>query len=100
MDKSEVIQQTIELMERHQISMVDLMRPIKASTKIAQVHITGGRWIEELSPTEWAARGAQGERPTDSYEIEFDTPLSIAPDGSLWAWIGLGVEILPEKAGR
>jgi hypothetical protein len=98
-EKKEAIQQIRELMQRHAVSTADLMQPVTAPEKVTQVHITGGRWIEELSPTEWAARGAQGERPSDTYEMEFDTPLAVAPDGTVWAWIGPSVEILPDRAG-
>ncbi len=98
MEKSKAVQQIVALMQAHGVTTADLMRPVAAPGKISQVHILGGRWIEELSPQEWAARGAEGERPTDAYEMEFDVPLVAGPDGTLWAWIGPGVEILPDRA--
>ncbi len=96
----EAIQQILSLMQTNGVTIADLMQPVAARSKINQVHIIGGRWIEELSPAEWAARGVQAEHPSDAYEMEFDVPISAAPDGSIWAWIGPGVEVLPDRVRK
>ncbi len=97
MKKNEAIQQVSELMRANGVTMADLMHPVSSPHKIEQVHIIGGRWIEDFTPEEWAARGEQADHPSDAYEMEFDTPLVVGLDGSVWAWIGAGVEILPDR---
>ncbi len=98
MGKEEVVHQIFALMQSEHISMADLLRPLSAPGKVSQVHITGGRWIEDLSPAEWASRGSQAYQPSDTYEMEFDAPFSQGPDGSVWAWIGPDPQILPDRA--
>lgn len=100
MEKTKAIATVIEMMQAHGVTMADLMHPVSAGPKITQIHITGGRWIEELTPQEWAARGGQAYSPSEAYEMEFDTPLAVGVDGSVWAWIGPSVEVLPDKASE
>ncbi len=98
MEKDKAIQQLIDLIQANGITIADLMHPLSAPHKIDRVHVSGGRWIEDFTPQEWAARGEQAAHPSDTFEMEFDVPLAVGPDGSLWAWIGPGLEVLPNRA--